>query len=71
MNNTETSFVNISLFDVVSNRHCPQCGSPMKEVDRRKEGPITYVWFECVKVDCEGQWLQSYADLLLRHFTVV
>ena len=65
------SLAGISLFDVVSNRHCPQCGGLMKEVDRRKEGSITYVWYECVKVDYDGQWLQSYTDLLLRQLTVV
>lgn len=64
MNNTETSLANVSLFNVVNNRHCPQCGSLMKEAERRKEGSITYVWFECVKADCDGQWLQSYANLL-------
>jgi len=63
MNNTETSLVNVSLFNVVNNRHCLQCGSRMKESDRRKEGSITYVRFECVKADCHGQWLQSYANL--------
>ena len=61
MNNTETSLVSISLFNVVNNQHCPQCGGKMNESDRFEEGLITYVWFECVKADCDGQW---FAHLL-------
>ena len=68
MNNAETSLVNVSLFNVVSNRHCPQCGGLIKESDRRKEGSITYVLFECVKLDCDGQWFQSSLNLLPRRF---
>ena len=63
MNNTGTSLAKVDLFNVVNRRRCPQCGGPMKEADRCKEGSITYVWFECVKADCDGQWLQPYASL--------
>jgi len=63
MNNAETSLVKVDLFNVVNRRHCSQCGGPMKEADRREEGSITYVWLECVKADCDGQWLQPYATL--------
>lgn len=63
MNYTETNLVKISLLDVVNNRHCPQCGGLMKEAERCKEGSIVYVWFECVKTECDGQWFQSYANL--------
>jgi hypothetical protein len=34
----------------------------MKEAERCKEGSITYVWFECAKADCNGQWWQSYIN---------
>jgi hypothetical protein len=64
MNNTETRPVNFGLFKVTNNQRCPQCGGPMKEVERCKEGSITYVWFECARVNCDGQWLQSYPGLL-------
>jgi hypothetical protein len=62
MNNTETSLVKISLFKVTNDRRCPQCGNPMKEAERCNEGSITYVWFECAKADCDGQWWQSYIN---------
>lgn len=63
MNNTGTSLVNVSLFNVVNNQRCPQCGGPMREMDRINEA-TTYVWFECGREDCDGQWLQSYTDFI-------
>ncbi len=54
MNNTETSLAKVSLFNVVNNQHCPQCGGLIKEAERRKEGSITYVWFECVIATASG-----------------
>ena len=63
MNNTETSLAKVSLFNVVNNQRCPQCGGLMKKSERREEGSITYVWFECIKADCDGQWLQSCVNL--------
>jgi hypothetical protein len=68
MNNTETSLVKVSLFNVINNRHCPQCGSQMKESEKRKEGAFTFVWFECIKSGCKGQWIQSYAESLPKLF---
>ena len=63
MNPSEISLVKVSLFNVINNQHCPQCSSQMKEADRGKEESVTYVWFECVKADCDDQWMQSYARL--------
>ena len=68
MNNTETSLVNVSLFNVVNNRHCPQCGGLMNESDRCKKDTITFVRLECIKINCDGQWFQSSANLLPRRF---
>jgi hypothetical protein len=66
MNNTEMSLATVNVFNVVNNRRCPQCGSSMNEEVRYKEGAITYVWFECVRTDCDGQWMQSYLGLFPR-----
>jgi hypothetical protein len=38
---------------------CPACGSVMSEVDRLKEGGHIFVWFECGRDNCGGQWLQK------------
>ena len=58
------SLAGIGLFDVVSNRHCPQCGGLMREMDRIDEGTTTYIWFECGRDDCDGQWLQSHTNFI-------
>jgi len=42
----------------IDNTPCPECGSPMIEVDRQIENQITFIWYECVRPDCDGQWLQ-------------
>ena len=63
MNNTEMSLAKVSLFNVVNNQRCPQCRGLMKESDRLKEGLITFVWLECIKTNCDGQWLQSCVNL--------
>ena len=64
----KTSRLKISLFNAANYRHCPQCGGVMKEVEKRKEGLTTYVWLECVKANCDGQWLRTYANLLPLQF---
>ena len=38
---------------------CPECGAVMNEVDHIDEGLYTFIWFECSKSDCNGQWLQK------------
>jgi len=38
---------------------CPACGAVMLEADRLREGSHIFIWFECSKKDCGGQWLQK------------
>ena len=38
---------------------CPECGAVMNEVDRMTEAHYVYIWFECSKSDCMGQWLKK------------
>jgi hypothetical protein len=58
MNNAETSFATVSLFNIVNNQHCPECGSSMNEGIKCQVGTITYMWLECVKTDCDGHRMQ-------------
>jgi hypothetical protein len=37
---------------------CPECKSQMKEAERREENGSIFIWFECSRPDCRGQWLQ-------------
>ncbi len=64
----EQSLLPIKLYQVVNHTLCPQCGGRMRELERLKEGTITYVWFECVRAECDGQWMQSYIGLISKQF---
>lgn len=41
---------------------CPECGATMNEVDRLTEGECVYIWLECSKSSCNGQWLQKKSN---------
>ena len=38
---------------------CHECGAGMMEVERRNENHTLYVWYECSRKSCDGQWLQK------------
>lgn len=44
---------------VVNERCCPECGAGMTEVDRCNENESLFVWYQCSKKNCDGQWLQK------------
>lgn len=41
---------------------CPECGTRMVKVDHRSEGGTLFVWYECSRENCDGQWLQKISD---------
>ena len=45
---------------VVTNKakRCPECKAIMREVHRCRESDGVFVWFECAKKNCSGQWLE-------------
>jgi predicted RNA-binding Zn-ribbon protein involved in translation (DUF1610 family) len=43
-------------------RNCPECGGKMVEVDRCRENDMLFVWHECERNDCDGQWLQKIPE---------
>ena len=38
---------------------CPDCGAAMLQLDSSHENGDHYVWYECSRQDCSGQWLQK------------
>ena len=38
---------------------CPECNTQMIEVDRHDEKQALFVWYECIRENCDGQWLQK------------
>ena len=45
---------------------CPECGSNLMEVERRNENGALYVWYECSRNGCDGQWLQKMPVSILK-----
>lgn len=38
---------------------CPDCRTVMSEANRVTENGITFIWYECTRFDCDGQWLEK------------
>jgi hypothetical protein len=39
---------------------CPECSSNLMEAERRNENGVLYVWYECNRNGCDGQWCRKY-----------
>ncbi len=44
---------------VCDQKRCPECDEKMMEVERCAENGALFVWYECSKDNCDGQWLQK------------
>ena len=43
-----------------SNKHlCPECCTVMTEVEQITENSISFIWYECTRDGCSGQWLEK------------
>ncbi len=42
-----------------SEKRCPECGDKMRETDRCNENGTLFIWYECSRNDCDGQWLEK------------
>jgi predicted RNA-binding Zn-ribbon protein involved in translation (DUF1610 family) len=49
----------------VNSQFCPECGARMTEADRCRENGVLFVWYDCSRNDCDGQWLQKTSPILL------
>lgn len=38
---------------------CPDCSGVMTEVDRINEKGFSFIWYECKRSGCDGQWLEK------------
>ena len=41
---------------------CPVCSASMTEVHRCRENGAWFVWHECGRSGCDGQWLQKISQ---------
>lgn len=49
----------------LNSQFCPECGSRMTEVERRRENGVLFVWYDCSRKDCEGHWLQKTSPIIM------
>ena len=49
----------------LNSQFCPECGARMTEVDRCRENGVLFVWYDCIRKDCDGQWLQKTSPMIL------
>ncbi len=57
------NYITAKIKEVQSRRFCPKCGGEMGEVERCNEAGVLFVWHECRKDGCDGQWLQKTSSL--------
>jgi len=55
--------ITIRVRQTPDQKRCPECGGDkMIEVDRCKENGALFVWHECSRSNCGGQWLQKISQ---------
>lgn len=62
MNSGNNNRMTVKSRQALDSARCPECGEQMKEVERCNEGGILFIWYECEKENCDGQWLQKMAQ---------
>lgn len=65
MNTESLNQVPTRFRQVLNKQFCPECGTHMKEVDRCRENGALFVWYQCSRNDCDGQWLQKIPHHIL------
>lgn len=38
---------------------CSECNTPMALIDRCHENGTLFLWYQCTRKNCAGQWLQK------------
>lgn len=59
MKATDVSGLSARLRQAANRQLCPECGAQMTEVDRFSDNGSVFVWYECTRDNCSGQWLQK------------
>lgn len=59
MNSCSAKGLTIRYHQAVHEKRCPECGLKMAKVDQSRESNALFIWYQCSKNNCEGQWLQK------------
>ncbi len=54
--------ISIRFCQAPDQKRCPECGDKMIEVNRCNENGVLFVWHECSRNNCDGQWLQKISQ---------
>jgi hypothetical protein len=46
-------------WELADKHMCPNCRGAMAEVDRVNENGFSFIWYECMQANCNGQWLEK------------
>ena len=41
---------------------CPECNEDMIITEQQRENGFLFIWYECAKDGCDGQWLKKNSD---------
>ena len=47
------------FFEGVNKYMCHNCRGAMAEVDRVSENGFSFIWYQCMRANCDGQWLEK------------
>lgn len=50
------------FFETANKHICPTCKCAMAEVDRVNENGYSFIWYECMRDNCDGQWLEKKSN---------
>ncbi|MBA7652288.1 hypothetical protein ES703_60118 [subsurface metagenome] len=59
MKATDVMGLSARLRQAANRQLCPECNALMTEVDRLSDDRAIFVWYECSRDNCSGQWLQK------------
>ena len=52
-------------------RHvCPQCNTDMIVAEQCRENGFLFIWYECTRDGCDGQWLEKKSESNEYHETI-
>jgi len=59
MDAADVNGLSTRLRQAANRQLCLECGVQMTEIDQLSDDRIVFVWYECTKNNCSGQWLQK------------
>ena len=69
---TETTHNSAKSFSPKQVQHiCPECNDVMTVAEQYRENGALFIWYECTRDGCNGQWLEKKSCTLLNSHGVI